>query len=170
MNKIGRNDACHCGSGKKYKKCCLEKDRKAERQPHHIEPSHEEKQALLKAPSNITEFMATLNNMKWDNESYRQLAEELFPQLYNDYEHKEDEKLFVLYNALIIWNGFCQKESPRFRKPGGFKAALEQLYTKALDISVTQAELAAKYDVAATTLSKSSNQLSEFMEQLAVSK
>ena len=21
-NKIGRNDACSCGSGKKYKKCC----------------------------------------------------------------------------------------------------------------------------------------------------
>ena len=24
--KIGRNDPCHCGSGKKYKYCCLEKD------------------------------------------------------------------------------------------------------------------------------------------------
>jgi uncharacterized protein YecA (UPF0149 family) len=23
--KIGRNDACPCGSGKKYKKCCLGK-------------------------------------------------------------------------------------------------------------------------------------------------
>ncbi|EIQ7094695.1 SEC-C domain-containing protein, partial [Enterococcus faecalis] len=21
--KIGRNDPCYCGSGKKYKKCCL---------------------------------------------------------------------------------------------------------------------------------------------------
>jgi len=24
--KIGRNDPCHCGSGKKYKKCCLGKE------------------------------------------------------------------------------------------------------------------------------------------------
>jgi uncharacterized protein YecA (UPF0149 family) len=24
--KIGRNDPCLCGSGKKYKKCCLDKD------------------------------------------------------------------------------------------------------------------------------------------------
>lgn len=24
--KIGRNEPCHCGSGKKYKKCCLKKD------------------------------------------------------------------------------------------------------------------------------------------------
>jgi hypothetical protein len=29
--KIGRNDPCHCGSGKKYKKCCLMLD---ERKPH----------------------------------------------------------------------------------------------------------------------------------------
>ncbi|MEO6594361.1 MAG: SEC-C metal-binding domain-containing protein [Planctomycetota bacterium] len=25
--KIGRNDPCPCGSGRKYKKCCFEKDR-----------------------------------------------------------------------------------------------------------------------------------------------
>nr|MDQ3370193.1 SEC-C metal-binding domain-containing protein [Myxococcota bacterium] len=25
----GRNDTCHCGSGSKYKKCCLEKDEAA---------------------------------------------------------------------------------------------------------------------------------------------
>ncbi|MDO8571418.1 MAG: SEC-C domain-containing protein [bacterium] len=29
--KLGRNQQCHCGSGKKYKKCCLEKDEKSER-------------------------------------------------------------------------------------------------------------------------------------------
>jgi len=32
MSKIGRNDPCHCGSGKKYKKCCMEKDKSAEMQ------------------------------------------------------------------------------------------------------------------------------------------
>ena len=25
--KIGRNDPCHCGSGKKYKSCCMNKER-----------------------------------------------------------------------------------------------------------------------------------------------
>jgi hypothetical protein len=29
---LGRNDPCHCGSGKKYKQCCLEKDEAAARQ------------------------------------------------------------------------------------------------------------------------------------------
>lgn len=28
---IGRNDPCYCGSGKKYKKCCEEKDEAKER-------------------------------------------------------------------------------------------------------------------------------------------
>ena len=28
MDKTGRNDPCHCGSGKKYKKCCIFKDAK----------------------------------------------------------------------------------------------------------------------------------------------
>ena len=28
---IGRNDPCHCGSGKKYKQCCLAKDEAKER-------------------------------------------------------------------------------------------------------------------------------------------
>ena len=23
-NKLGRNDPCHCGSGVKYKKCCID--------------------------------------------------------------------------------------------------------------------------------------------------
>jgi tetratricopeptide (TPR) repeat protein len=31
MNKTGRNDPCHCGSGQKYKRCCLQKDHAAER-------------------------------------------------------------------------------------------------------------------------------------------
>jgi hypothetical protein len=30
MSKAGRNDPCPCGSGLKYKRCCLTKDRKAE--------------------------------------------------------------------------------------------------------------------------------------------
>src|SRR3954465_14025867 len=33
MPKPGRNDPCPCGSGKKYKHCCLEKDQAAELAP-----------------------------------------------------------------------------------------------------------------------------------------
>lgn len=32
MSKIGRNDPCPCGSGQKYKRCCLEKEAEVSRQ------------------------------------------------------------------------------------------------------------------------------------------
>ena len=32
MAKIGRNDLCPCGSGKKYKRCCLARDEAAARE------------------------------------------------------------------------------------------------------------------------------------------
>jgi hypothetical protein len=32
MNAIGRNEPCPCGSGKKYKKCCLQRDEARERE------------------------------------------------------------------------------------------------------------------------------------------
>lgn len=35
MNKIGRNDPCHCGSGIKYKKCCMTADFEAREQTNH---------------------------------------------------------------------------------------------------------------------------------------
>ena len=31
MRKVGRNDPCPCGSGLKYKRCCLNKDRESDR-------------------------------------------------------------------------------------------------------------------------------------------
>jgi hypothetical protein len=32
MPKVGRNEPCPCGSGKKYKRCCLEKNQASERE------------------------------------------------------------------------------------------------------------------------------------------
>jgi len=37
--QIGRNHPCPCGSGKKYKKCCLQKDEENERLQNSIEPA-----------------------------------------------------------------------------------------------------------------------------------
>ena len=33
-DKVGRNDPCPCGSGKKYKRCCEAKDREREASPY----------------------------------------------------------------------------------------------------------------------------------------
>ena len=39
MAKIGRNDLCPCGSGKKYKKCCLASDEAAARAARPVQPA-----------------------------------------------------------------------------------------------------------------------------------
>ena len=48
METIGRNDACWCGSGKKYKKCHCQFDEKLKelQQEGHIIPSHD----MIKTP------------------------------------------------------------------------------------------------------------------------
>ena len=42
---LGRNDPCHCGSGRKYKQCCLEKDEAAAREARAKDREAEEKTA-----------------------------------------------------------------------------------------------------------------------------
>ena len=42
MTKTGRNAPCPCGSGKKYKKCCLETDLAEERSPPPVVEEAEE--------------------------------------------------------------------------------------------------------------------------------
>ncbi len=51
-NKAGRNDPCPCGSGKKYKQCCLHKKETslAQRTPGHYLRKH---QVILKTPEQI---------------------------------------------------------------------------------------------------------------------
>jgi uncharacterized protein len=38
MPKVGRNDPCPCGSGKKYKKCCLDRDGEEAGQQREFQP------------------------------------------------------------------------------------------------------------------------------------
>jgi hypothetical protein len=45
---LGRNDPCHCGSGKKYKHCCLDKDEGAERAKRTDAPEGEQ---VVQAPA-----------------------------------------------------------------------------------------------------------------------
>jgi len=40
VQRPGRNEPCHCGSGKKYKHCCLVKDEEADRVAREHEASN----------------------------------------------------------------------------------------------------------------------------------
>lgn len=59
MPRTGRNEPCPCGSGKKYKHCCLDKDRAAE-----IAPAVRQRAALqaqqAEHAAQLKEYQATL--------------------------------------------------------------------------------------------------------------
>ena len=52
---LGRNDPCHCGSGKKYKGCCLGKDEAAAREAR----AKAEAEAPVPAPDPVKSAPAT---------------------------------------------------------------------------------------------------------------
>ena len=74
---LGRNDPCHCGSGKKYKQCCLGKDEEKARAarakaaaeapvpapeaatPAHAGPKHQTRQPWKKSATNTHGFGKT---------------------------------------------------------------------------------------------------------------
>ncbi len=47
----GRNEKCHCGSGKKYKHCCLDKDEAAAREERAKKAKAEAETAAAAAPT-----------------------------------------------------------------------------------------------------------------------
>jgi len=48
IKKIGRNDLCWCGSGKKYKNCCIDQDRPTKETPVPIDMSMMSKRSVFK--------------------------------------------------------------------------------------------------------------------------
>lgn len=64
METIGRNDACWCGSGKKYKKCHCQFDEKLKelQQEGHIIPSHD----MIKTPEQIEKIKESAQISTWN--------------------------------------------------------------------------------------------------------
>jgi len=62
MAKISRNAPCPCGSGKKYKRCCLDKDQTASRQKDHIAGSSGYFMDELDALDNLSNQVVDLIN------------------------------------------------------------------------------------------------------------
>src|SRR5215510_11566778 len=77
MAKPGRNDPCHCGSGKKYKKCCQPKDEAPEREAAGRREEREEAHRI----------------------KMRQAQKEYFASLV--VEEEEDEELTKASNAAV---------------------------------------------------------------------
>jgi tetratricopeptide (TPR) repeat protein len=163
MQKIGRNDPCPCGSGKKYKKCCMEKDQesnivritgsggglntgtriaKAQGAPH----------------DDYTNLLLLIEEkLEWHNVLYKLVARHIMNNMMDEYE---EEQVGV---AIILWNKYSSDVQPLMKKAGTFAAAIEYCVARMEDLGhVTQDALARKYDVSVGTISKRAQQIMDY--------
>jgi tetratricopeptide (TPR) repeat protein len=99
MAKIGRNDPCHCNSGKKYKQCCLASDEAADRAARPVLPAavparrpslgsffqeHDERDELTEASNAVVDMVHA-----GDLDAAEQAAHDLlarFPDVHDGYD------------------------------------------------------------------------------------
>lgn len=168
MKKLGRNDLCHCGSGNKYKRCCLEKDQRTIQGKVIPFPGARAASVPQQKADQLRQMINDkLEWMDWNADEHRELAESLFPQICRDYDLQDEEQLFQVFSLLIVWNNFSREADPKFRKPGGYASALEYIATTLLGIAATKSDIAKKHEVSVATLTRNSGQLQDFMDGVA---
>jgi len=153
MRKLGRNDPCHCGSGKKYKKCCLAQD-EANSVTRIIAAQNESE-----LPT-VAEFVE--HHLEWRNFLHQLIARHFVNQTIGQYEDEE------IVQIAVLWNEFSKETNPLTKKAGVYPAALEYVLCQAFGYEATQQELAAKYNVSAGVVSQRSSQLISFAEQRSI--
>jgi tetratricopeptide (TPR) repeat protein len=130
MAKIGRNEPCPCGSGKKYKKCCL---------LHHDEVKrHRPKQKIRFIPvyTEIDQLSNSVNDLIKENKLDE--AEAVSRRLLAEYPDQVDglNRLAMVYEA----RGEKRKAAEYYRKAADFAKANEGFDQKAIDRFLSEAK------------------------------
>lgn len=105
--KVGRNDPCPCGSGKKYKKCCWEKDQS---NPLPIESP---------ITNSLVDFQDELMDsdlLDWREENNTNQAKSILDEIWDEYENADFDYKISMIKA--IYN------EPSFMKDSDFIADL----------------------------------------------
>lgn len=99
--KVGRNEPCPCGSGKKYKKCCLGKDEEARRVAQAPEPLAPPPSDPHLAPDPDIEAL----NARWEEfeaEDYEGQIALFSKTLDEESELMDDEMAFEMLNTIYL--------------------------------------------------------------------
>ncbi|WP_216651796.1 SEC-C metal-binding domain-containing protein [Paenibacillus sp. NEAU-GSW1] len=157
MSKIGRNEPCHCGSGNKYKKCCMAKDEQTARENRQQAAPATRMRSVEQG--DLTSFIT--GQLNWNNSVYADLALELAKQLKDGFTPDQTAM------TIMVWHTYANATNPTYRKAGVFLAALEYMACEVNGIEKSQTELAEKYDVSAATVSKRFQEISAFLLEQA---
>lgn len=126
MVKIGRNNTCPCGSGKKYKKCCLNDPRKSP-------------QAESGDNDDITSFIELSNSINdlLENRDFKK-ARAVCRQLLNEYPEQIEgiSRFAQVYETM----GDRVKAAEYYRKSAEFAATNEGFDQDAVDMYFEDAE------------------------------
>ena len=153
MAKIGRNDPCACGSGKKYKKCCMASDETAARpaQPAAVpvrRPSlanyfqeHDEPDELTEASNAVVDMVQAGNLDAAEQAAHDLLAR--FPDVHDGYD-----RLGMVHEA----RGDHRQAADCYRKaitvirahPDNYDPGFETVFQKLVDRLETQANAATR--------------------------
>jgi tetratricopeptide (TPR) repeat protein len=91
MEKTGRNDSCPCGSGKKYKKCCLPQDM-ARARDQALQQQAERAERAAERHAILSEAMARMSAGAGDNLDELTAASNAAASLVNDGNLDEAER------------------------------------------------------------------------------
>jgi tetratricopeptide (TPR) repeat protein len=155
MAKIGRNDPCRCGSGKKYKKCCLASDEAAARAARPAQPAavperrpslasyaqeHDELDELTEASNAVVDMVHAGNLDAAEQAAHDLLAR--FPDVHDGYD-----RLGMVCEA----RGDHHQAADYYRKainvirshPDAYDPAFEAVFQKLIDRLEPKADAAA---------------------------
>jgi tetratricopeptide (TPR) repeat protein len=146
MGNIGRNDPCPCGSGKKYKKCCLHREEQlslTSLEPDLFEGIEEYDYSDVNSVQDLVE------STQWTNILYKTIAESIAASMSDEYPPD------VICFAIDCWAIYSTEAEPMIRKLNTILAPMEYFIATVLGIDgVTQKSLSKKYGVSATTISR----------------
>jgi len=148
--EIGRNDPCHCGSGKKYKRCCMDKDEESRR----VEQFDEQDESLIDEvlpmhlpslmlneteehaePSEPPDPSSKAINARWDEfeaQDYEgQIA--LFIKTLDEPEVMDDEMAFEMLNTIY-------GKTVKHHEPYRYDALVDQLRERLPKVYSTSAQ------------------------------
>ena len=130
MTKIARNAPCPCGSGKKYKKCCLLQQDDAERS------RPKRKIRFIPVYTEIDQLSNSVNDLIKENKLDE--AEAVSRRLLAEYPDQIDglNRLAMVYEA----RGEKRKAAEYYRKAADFAKANEGFDKKAIDWFLSEAK------------------------------